>query len=120
MYMYACNFLPGTSLGDSDVIILPPPISFSVIEGDSVSLPCVGSGGAAPNFTLDGAAVQSAAATSGLYSLDFASISASDSGIYTCQIGYTNASTVVDVTGEPCYALNYAVGCISIFMSSLH
>ena len=96
MYMYACIFLPGTSLGDDDVIILAPPIIlFSVIEGDTVSLPCVGSRRAAPNFLLNGM-VQA----SGPYSLDFAPISVSDGGIYFCQVGATVAPGVnVTVTG---------------------
>lgn len=91
--MYVCICLPGTSLGDGDVIILAPPTSISVTEGDAVSLPCVGSRGAAPNFALDGTVQMS-----GPYSLDFASISVSDNGTYTCQVGDTTANVAVTVT----------------------
>ena len=85
--------LLGTSLDDNDVIILAPPTTLSVTEGDTVSIPCVGSGGAAPSFTLDGAMQ-----TSGPYSLDFASIALSDAGTYTCQIGETTANVTINVT----------------------
>ena len=46
---------------------------------------------------MDGEAIQSAA-TTGPYSLDFASISVSDNGTYTCQIGDTTADVTVNVT----------------------
>ena len=93
---YTCIRLLETSLGDNDVIILAPPTTISVTEGDAVSLPCVGSVGATPTFTLDGGAVQSAA-TTGPYSLDFASISVSDNGAYTCEIGNKTANVTVSV-----------------------
>lgn len=96
--MYCVYIRPlETSLGDNDVIILAPPTTISVTEGDAVSLPCVGSGGTAPTFTLDGEAVQSAA-TTGPYSLDFASISVSDNGTYTCEIGEITANVTINIT----------------------
>ena len=92
--MYACILcLLGTSLGDNDVIILAPPTTLLVTEGDIVSIPCVGSGGTAPTFTLGGAMQ-----TSGPYSLDFASIATSDAGTYTCQVGETTANFTVNVS----------------------
>ena len=93
MVVWLACYNIGTSLGDGDVIILAPPTSVSVTEGDAVSIPCVGSGEAAPAFMLDGAAV----ATSGPYSLDFASITLSDAGTYTCQIGGEMANVSVNV-----------------------
>ena len=84
--------LSGTSLGDNDVIVLAPPTSVSVTEGDTVSLPCVGSRGAVPVFSPTGAMQ-----TSSQFSLDFSSITASASGMYTCQIGGTSASVTVNV-----------------------
>ena len=84
--------LPGTSLGVSDVIILGPPTTISVTEGGAVSLPCVGSRGA-PTFTLSGLTQ-----TSGQYSLDFASITTSAAGTYTCQVGATAATVTVNVS----------------------
>ena len=97
IYLFNLHIILGTSLGDDDVIILAPPPTLSVTEGDAVSLPCVGSGGTPPIFVVNGTGVQSPA-VSGPYSLDFASIALSDAGTYTCQIGSTNATVTLNVT----------------------
>ena len=64
-------------------------------EGDAVSLPCVGSSGAAPSFSLAGEALPTN--LSGPYSLDFPSVSFSDAGNYTCQVGEATAIVTVNV-----------------------
>ena len=92
LHLFLCR--SGTSLADSDVIVLAPPMSILVTEGDAVSLPCVGSRGTAPSFSLDGVAQTS----SSRYSLDLNHITASDDGTYTCQIGVTTADVDVNVS----------------------
>ena len=64
-------------------------------EGDAVSLPCVGSRGAAPSFSLAGEALPTN--LSGPYSLDFPSVNFSDAGTYTCQVGDATATVTVNV-----------------------
>ena len=96
LYFPAIIIIIGTSLGDNDVIILAPPTSVSVTEGDAVSLPCIGSRGTAPTFFLGGVALPTN--LSGPYSLDFASIDLSDNGTYTCQIGEATATVTINVT----------------------
>ena len=96
LYFPAIIIIIGTSLGDDDVIILAPPTSVLVTEGDAVSLPCIGSRGTAPTFSLDGVAPPTS--LSNPYSLDFASIDLSDNGTYTCQIGEATATVTINVT----------------------
>ena len=86
-------FSSGTSLGNDDVIILAPPTFLSVTEGDTVSVPCVGSRGAFPTFSPDGALT-----TSTQYSLNFDPISASSASDYVCQVGDSTANFTIIVT----------------------
>ena len=98
VYMYCLlnnqfAFLSGATLSDNDVIILAPPTNISVTEGDTVSLPCVGSQGTPPTFTVGGVSQ-----TSSQYSLDFVSIATTAAGDYVCQIGTTATTVSVSVT----------------------
>ena len=98
LYFPAIIIIIGTSLGDDDVIILAPPTSVLVTEGDAVSLPCIGSRGTAPTFSLDGVAPPTSLSNPYTCSLDFASIDLSDNGTYTCQIGEATATVTINVT----------------------
>ena len=86
---------PATAINE-DTIILSPPTTLTVQEGEPVTVPCVASG-TQPMFMFGGSDLPTGA-QSNQYSLDFAAIAPESNGSYSCQAGSTTFS--INVLGR--------------------
>ena len=87
-----CNYTGATS--NMDVILLPPPSSLTVTEGDVVLVPCVGS--MDPMFSGSLPAVTGGTTSS--FGLTFTA-DRQDNGILSCNLGTEKQDITIEVLG---------------------
>jgi hypothetical protein len=87
-----------TAASDVDTIILAPPPSLSVSEGNSVLIPCVGST-QQPVFT--GGSPAATRGTPSSFGLTISSADREDRGTIVCQVGGASAEVNLTVYAEP-------------------
>ena len=90
-----------TAASDIDTIILAPPPSLSVSEGNSVLIPCVGSA-QQPGFT--GGSPAATSGTPSSFGLMISSADREDSGTIVCQVGGASSEVNLTVYGE-CFCM---------------
>lgn len=97
-FMPTCSTLlaPSATANNEDTIILSPPTTLSVQEGEAVTVPCVTSGTQQPVFMFGGSVLPTGA-QSNQYSLDFAAITPESNGSYSCQVGSTTSTFSINV-----------------------
>ena len=100
-FMPTCStFLaPSATANNEGTIILSPPTTLTVQEGEAVTVPCVVSGTQQPVFMFGGSVLPTGA-QSNQYSLDFAAITPESSGSYSCQVGSTTSTFSINVLGR--------------------
>ncbi len=77
-------------------IVLAPPSDLTVLEGNTLLVPCVSSGPSLPSFSR----VVSVTITTGVtqLGLEMRDVAITDSGVYTCTVGGMTADVMVTVT----------------------
>ena len=97
-FMPTCSTLlaPSATANNEDTIILSPPTTLTVQEGEAVTVPCVASGTQQPVFMFGGSVLPTGA-QSNQYSLDFAAIASESNGSYSCQVGSTTSTFSINV-----------------------
>ena len=90
---------PSATANNEDTIILSPPTTLTVQEGEAVTVPCVASGNQPPTFMFGGSGLPTGA-QSNQYSLDFAAITPATNGSYSCQVGTTTSTFTINVLGR--------------------
>ena len=87
---------PSATATSEDTIILSPPTTLTVQEGEAVTVPCVASGAQQPVFMFGGSDLPMGA-QSNQYSLDFATITPESNGSHSCQVGSTTSTFSINV-----------------------
>ena len=90
---------PSATANNENTIILSPPTTLTVQEGEAVTVPCVASGNQQPTFMFGGSDPPTGA-QSNQYSLDFTAITPESNGSYSCQVGTTTSTFTINVLGR--------------------
>ena len=90
---------PSATANNEDTIILSPPTTLTVQEGEAVTVPCVASGTQQPMFMFGGSDPPTGA-QSNQYSFDFTAITPESNGSYSCQVGTTISTFTINVLGR--------------------
>ena len=93
---FSCPLVTSATANNEDTIILSPPTTLTVQEGEAVTVPCVASGTQQPVFMFSGSVLPTGA-QSNQYSLDFAAIAPESNGSYSCQVGSTTSTFRINV-----------------------
>ena len=93
---FSCPLVTSATANNEDTIILSPPTTLTVQEGEAVTVPCVATGTQQPVFMFGGSDLPMGA-QSNQYSLDFAAIAPESSGSYSCQVESITSTFSINV-----------------------
>ena len=101
IYKYKFTHLHAVTSSNEETMVLAPPSTVTVLEGNTLLLPCVSSGPSTPSFSrILTESITSESVSNGVSSngLEIVGITTSDAGVYTCTVGSVSVMTMVTVT----------------------
>ena len=87
------------TLAIEESIVLAPPSDLTVLEGNTLLVPCVLSGISLPSFSRVVSGVMETITTGVTwFGLEMRDVAITDSGVYTCTVGGVTSEVMVTVT----------------------